>query len=418
MSEKVCIIGAGVSGLVCAHLLSRKYDIEVLEANDYVGGHTNTEDVKRSDGEYHINTGFIVFNRENYPNFLKIIDSLGVGYQKSSMSFSVKCQATGLEYGFETLDGVFAQRKNIFSLSFWRMLYEIYKFRKTFDSLLEDSESEKCTVGEYFARQGFSQMFLDKFIIPFGAAIWSTDYAGMSDFPLRTFVQFFRNHGFLTNTGLLQWYTLKGGSRSYVPEIVKPFADRIHLNTPVKTVKRLSDSIEVIAEGFKGKYDKVVIAAHSDQALKMLDSPTVLERDVLGAIGYQPNDVVLHVDDTLMPLHRQTWSSWNYCVPVDKSERCTVTYDMNILQSIKSKEEFLVSLNQNSGIAPESVIKKFVYDHPVYTGEAIAAQQRYSEINGTDRIYYAGAYWGYGFHEDGVKSALAACAAIDPAVSL
>lgn len=418
MSEKICIIGAGVSGLVCAHILSRKYDVQVFESNDYAGGHTNTEDVSRADGDYKVNTGFIVFNRENYPNFLKLINALGVEYQESSMSFSVKCQRTGLEYGFENLDAVFAQRKNLFSFPFLKMLYEIFKFRKEFDKLLKDPASETATVGAYMTAHGYSKMFLDQFLIPFGAAIWSTDYAGMSEFPLKTFIQFFKNHGFLADSELLQWYTLKGGSRSYVTELLKKLAGRIHLDSPVESVKRVSDGVEVSGKGFSGKFDKVIIAAHSDQALAILNEPTQAEKEVLGAIGYQANDVVLHVDRKLLPEHRQTWSSWNYLVPYDESDRCTVTYDMNILQHIKSKEEFLVTLNQSKNIEPGSVIKDFVYHHPVYTNDAVAAQARYSEINGIDRIFYAGAYWGYGFHEDGVNSALAACAGIDPSLKL
>lgn len=419
MSEKIGIIGGGVAGLVSAYLLKDKYDVEVLEARDYAGGHTNTEDVRRADGEYHVNTGFIVFNLQNYPNFLKFIGALGVEYQPAPMSFSVKCMRTGLEYGFETYDAIFAQRQNIFSFPFLRMLWEISRFRKKFDDLLADPRSAELSVGEYLTSCGYSRMFIDQFIMPFGGAIWSADYDKMSAFPLRTFVQFFKNHGFLAESELLQWYTLKGGSRSYVTALMKLMGDRICLDSRVIRVRRESGGINVSIDGQADRvYDRVVIAAHSDQALEMLENPTQDERSVLGDIGYQPNDVVLHTDINLMPLHRQTWSSWNYCVPAGKADMCTVTYDMNILQSIESSEEFLVTLNQSADVAEDATIKSFVYSHPVFNSEAIAAQGRYGDINGKDRIYYAGAYWGYGFHEDGVNSALAACSAIDDTLKL
>lgn len=419
MKERVCIIGSGISGLTCCHLLAPEYDIELIEAGSYIGGHTNTEDVKRPDGNYRINTGFIVFNKENYPNFLKLINRLGVEYQTAPMSFSVKCGRTGLEYGFATMNAVFAQRRNIFSPKFLRMLREISGFRKEFSGLLSDPASGKMSVGDYLSSRGYSNMFIEQFIFPFAAAIWSADYDKINKFPLRTFVQFFKNHGFLAETELLQWYTVRNGSASYVPELTRPFSDRIRLNTKVTSIRRTGNKIEVSdGRSFKAAYDRVIIAAHSDQALKMIDNPTKAEREVLGAIAYQPNDVVLHYDRKLLPEHKQTWSSWNYFVPPAGDDRCTVTYDMNILQSIRSKDEFLVTLNQSDGIDREKIIKSFVYDHPVYTLEAVAAQKRFNEINGTDRLYFAGAYWGYGFHEDGVNSALKACAAINPSLEL
>ncbi|OVE75486.1 hypothetical protein BVX97_04440 [bacterium E08(2017)] len=420
MSEKICVIGAGVSGLVSAYLLSQKYEVTLLEANDYLGGHTNTEEIEKPDGIHRVNTGFIVFNKENYTNFLKLMEKLDVDYQPAPMSFSVKCHKTGLEYCFSGLDGIFAQRKNFFSLKFHKMLREIFKFRKEFVSLLDDPASAEKSVGEYLEEKGYSRMFIDKFLVPFGAAIWSADFDKMGQFPLQTFVQFFQNHGFLSREAHLQWYTLKGGSASYVKEIIKPFADNIHLNTKVTSVKRSRlGGVKVKAEnGFRGKYDRVVLAVHSDQALEMLNDPSDIEQDVLGKMPYQPNSVVLHEDIDVLPKIKKTWSAWNYSIPSEDTEFCTVSYDMNILQSIESDTEFVVTLNQDKDINPDKVIKNFTYAHPVYTQDSVTSQGRYDEINGTDRIYFAGAYWGYGFHEDGVRSALKACAAIDPSLTI
>ena len=407
---KIGVIGAGVSGLVSAYLLREDHDVEVLEANDYAGGHTHTKDVELEGREYAVNTGFIVFNKPNYPNFLKLIEALDVPYQPTAMSFSVKNLRSGLEYGFATLNAVFAQRKNIFSPSFIKMLREINRFHKEFDSLLADEGSWDRTLGEYLTEKGYSQRFVDDFLIPFGAAIWSADPDKMGQFPLMTFVEFFRNHGFLAESELLQWYTITGGSREYARKIESLLGDRIVRNAKVTSVERLSDGIGVTTEsGLDRKYDEVIIAAHSNQALEMLKDPTGLEKEILGAMPYQPNDVVLHTDVSVMPVHRQTWSSWNYCIPVDPKARCTATYDMNILQSIESEYEFLVSLNLCEDVDPAGVLDRYVYDHPIYLKEGVAAQKRHLEISGVDRIHYAGAYWGYGFHEDGVKSALAAC---------
>ncbi len=407
---RVGIIGGGVSGLVAAYLLNQEHEVELLEANPCVGGHTNTETLDFAGGPYRINTGFIVFNQENYPNFVKLMQRLDVPFEKTSMSFSVSCKRTGLEYGFATWDAIFAQRRNVVSLSFWRMLLEIRCFQRQFDRLLEDPASRTTTLGEYLRKKGYSRCFIDQFIIPFGAAIWSAAPDAFGEFPLYTFVAFFKNHGFLSDASLLQWYTLTGGSDQYLKPIMAPYRDRVFTNTRVVGVTRSTAGVAVAVEdGSVRQYDEVVLAVHSDQALEMLTQPTDAEREILGAMPYQPSDVVLHTDTSVLPEHRQTWSSWNYCVPKEPSARCTVTYSMNILQNLKADTEFLVTLNQNSMIDTGKMIQSYKYAHPVYTRDGVAAQRRYTEISGVDRVHYAGAYWGYGFHEDGVNSALAAC---------
>lgn len=407
---RIGIVGAGVSGLVSAYLLREDQEVEVLEANDYAGGHTHTKDVELDGHRFAINTGFIVFNKPNYPQFLKLIEALGVEYQPAPMSFSVKNMRNGLEYGFATLDALFAQRKNIFSLSFITMLREISKFRKEFERLLADPESERMTLGEYLAAKGYSKRFVKDFLIPFGAAIWSAAPDKMGQFPLMTFVQFFRNHGFLSEDDLLQWYTVTGGSRVYAQKLEELLGDRVVKNARVVCVERMPDGVRVLTEdGVERTYDELIIAAHSDQALEMLRNPTTTERDILGEMPYQPNNVLLHTDVSALPQRRQTWSSWNYRIPADPCERCTVTYDMSILQSVNSQNEFLVTLNPGEELDGAKVLDRYVYQHPIYTKEGVAAQQRHAEISGVDKIHYAGAYWGYGFHEDGVRSALAAC---------
>jgi len=408
---KIGIVGGGISGLMSAHLLHREHEIELLEANDYIGGHTHTEDVEQAGGHYRINTGFIVFNRENYPNFIRLMDALGVPYQPTSMSFGVCCKRTGLEYGFATWNAIFAQRRNLFSPAFWRMLLEISRFQKQFDQLLTDPACLRMTLGVYLRSKGYSRLFVDQFIIPFGAAIWSADPDAFGEFPLHTFVTFFKNHGFLSESALLQWYTIMGGSDQYVAKMIAPFRDRVFTRTPVVSVEREARGGVCVRtrDGPPRHYDEVILAVHSDQALAMLTHPTGAERAVLTALPYQASDVLLHTDASVLPVHRQTWSSWNYSVPWEREARCTVTYDMNILQDFVSDAEFLVSLNQTEAIAPEKTIARYVAAHPVYTLEGVAAQARHAEISGVDRIHFAGAYWRYGFHEDGVQSALAAC---------
>ncbi|MBL7114723.1 MAG: FAD-dependent oxidoreductase [Kiritimatiellae bacterium] len=407
---RIGIIGGGISGLTSAYLLHQDHDIELLEMNNYIGGHTHTEDVDLPGGPYRINTGFIVFNKENYPNFVGLMETLGVPYQPTYMSFGVCCKRTGLEYGFETWNSIFAQRKNLFSPPFWRMLLEIRRFRKEFDSLLNDPACLDMTLGAYLSTKGYSRYFVDQFIIPFGAAIWSADPDAFGDFPLVTFITFFKNHGFLSEAELLQWYTITDGSDRYVSKMIAPFKDRVFTHTEVTSVERCSEGIKVFSrDGQERRYDEVVLAVHSDQALSMIAYPTADEKAVLGALPYQPSNVTLHTDTSIMPAHRQTWSSWNYTVPRDHTSRCTVTYDMNILQNITSEQEFLVTLNQNESIAPKKTIACYKESHPIYTHAGVTAQRRHSEISGADRLHFAGAYWGYGFHEDGVKSALSAC---------
>lgn len=405
---RIAVVGSGVSGLVSAYLLSQEHDVTVYEAEDYIGGHTHTIDL--ADEGQAVDTGFIVFNHENYPNFVRLLERLDVTVKPSSMSFSVKNGVSGLEYGFASMDALFAQRRNLLRPRFLRMLWEIQRFRKEFAALAETAREDQ-ELGAYLREKGYSDAFMHDFLIPFGAAIWSAAPDAFNRFPLKTFVRFFLNHGFLDPAGLLQWYVVDGGSSTYVQALLQQFRGTILTRAAVRGVKREGKQVRVSAVGEAPQhFDHVILACHSDQALGILEDPTIAEQEVLGALPYQMNDVILHTDIQLLPKARKVWSSWNYYVPEQTADRVTVTYDMNILQGLKGETEYLVTLNPTGEIDPPTVRGTYRYAHPVYETKGVAAQKRYGEIGGMERrIHYAGAYWGYGFHEDGVKSALRVC---------
>ncbi len=407
---KIAIIGGGISGLTTAHLLCGEHDITLFEANDYPGGHTNTLDVTHDGTGYAVDTGFIVFNERTYPNFITLLERLAVASQPSVMSFSVVCETTGLQYRASTLDSFFAQRKNLLSLPFWRMLLEIFRFNRASAELYGSSDLN-LTLGEYLRANGYSPLFIEKFLIPMGAAVWSADPAQFLSFPAAAFVQFFTNHGMLNVVDQPTWRVIKGGSRQYVEPLIRPFRDRIRLSTPVERVQRFDDRVTVTPRGGEPeKFDHLVLACHSDQALALLADPTAAERELLGAIPYQKNDTVLHTDNRLLPSLPKARASWNCLLPRAQRESVVLTYWMNLLQTLKAPVDFCVTLNRPETIAPERVIRRLVYHHPVYSSAAFAAQKRRDEISGgVHRTSYCGAYWGWGFHEDGVKSALAVC---------
>lgn len=405
---KIAIIGTGISGMVAAYLLAAEHDLTIFEANDYIGGHTHTIDVPLATQTYAVDTGFIVFNAATYPNFIRLMQRLHVPWQNADMSFGVTCAKTGLEYSPRTLNALFIQRKNLLSWPFYRMLLDIPRFKRGAAALLSTND-DQTTLGAYLRSYGYSEFFIRYFIIPMGAAIWSTDPKRFFDFPARYFVQFFNNHGFL-NLRQPQWFVIQGGSRQYVPPLTQAYRDRIRLNCPVRSIVRLADYVEVIPQhGEPERFDQVLLATHSDQALALLADPSEAERDILGAIPYQENVTMLHTDHTLLPKHRAAWASWNYHLPQNDTDRVTLTYYMNRLQTLTAPVDFCVTLNQPEAIAASAVLGTYIYHHPLYTPAGIAAQKRWSEINGVNRTYFAGAYWGYGFHEDGVNSALAVC---------
>ncbi len=402
---KIAVIGTGIAGNVVARALCREHDITVFEANNYVGGHTQTHDVESRGVRYAVDSGFIVFNRQTYPEFTKLLRELGVVEQNSPMSFSVKCARSGLEYNGNNLNTLFAQRRNLLSARFHRMLRDIVRFNREAPSLLLHSD-DSLTLSRYLEQERYSRIFVDKYLIPMGAAIWSTDPRRMREFPARYFVRFFHNHGLLSVHDRPQWCVVKGGSERYVASLIAPFRQRIRLNTPVVGVRRLTDKVVLqTASGDTQVFDHVFIATHSDQALRMLEDASTLERSILGAIPYQTNEAVLHTDSSLLPCKRRAWAAWNYRIPREERAPVSVTYNMNILQGLQAPENFLVTLNDAGHIDPARVIKRMRYAHPLYSPAGVAAQQKHDLINGARRTYYCGAYWGFGFHEDGVVSA-------------
>lgn len=409
---KIAIIGSGIAGLTAARRLCDDHEITVFEANGYVGGHTNTIDVERNGRTWAVDTGFIVFNDWTYPNFVALMEEIGVASQPSDMGFSVRCDRTGLEYCGSSLSQLFTQRRNLVRPGFWRMIRDILRFNRESPRLLRGDE-DMLELGAYLAREGYSAQFTEHYIVPMGAAIWSTDPQTMLRFPARYFVEFFANHGLLSVSDRPQWRVIRGGSRSYIGPLTAPFADRIRLDTPVVLVNRDAAGVElVLTGGRRERFDAVVFACHSDQALALLAAPTQAEREVLGAIPYQPNITVLHTDERLLPRRRRAWAAWNYHIPPVQRGAVSVTYNMNILQRIDADEQFLVTLNPAVEIDPAKVIREIVYRHPVYTPGGVAAQRRRDELMGPGGTFYCGAWWSYGFHEDGVASGLAAAAAV------
>jgi len=405
---RIAVVGTGISGMTAAYLLHRGHEVTVFEVNDYVGGHTHTVDVTVEGKTWAVDTGFIVFNERTYPNFLSLLRRLGVPWQNSNMSFSVHCERTGLEYCPSSLGRLFAQRRNLARPSFWRMVREIFAFRRRLPQMAELPET--VTLGRYLRERRYSRAFQAYFIIPMGAAIWSADPHRFEEMPACMFAGFFANHGFLDVRGQPQWLVIRGGSREYTKVLTAAFRDRIRLNCPVQSVRRLPEAVEIRSAGAGlERFDHAVLATHSDQALRLLADPTQREREILGDIAYQDNEVVLHTDMRALPDRRALWASWNYRIPRELQRGVAVTYDMNILQGLDASCEFCVTLNQADRIDSGRTLRGMNYAHPVFTPQAIAAQRRHAEISGVNRTHYCGTYWGNGFHEDGVNSALAVC---------
>ncbi len=412
---KIAIVGTGISGLVAAYLLNGQHELTLFEANDYIGGHTHTVPVDVQDRQLAIDTGFIVFNDWTYPNFIKLLDQLGVESQPTSMSFSVRCDRTGLEYNGTSLNGLFAQRSNLLSPRFYRMLLDVLRFNRESLSLLE-SASEDLTVAEFLQQHGYSRQFADQYLIPMGAAIWSCPLETFGQFPMRFIVEFYRNHGLLSVRHRPQWRVISGGSWKYVDKLTAGFRDRIRLSSPVTAVRRddAGVSIDVNGATIAERFEHVIFACHSDQALRMLGTgATSTEREILSEFPYQQNETVLHTDTSVLPRRRRAWASWNYHVRNDGSpSNATLTYNMNILQSITSDTTYCVTLNSTSLIDERKILGRFNYHHPIFTVRRRVAQQRHAELINRDRTSFCGAYWGNGFHEDGVNSALAVAAGL------
>jgi len=403
---RIAIVGAGVSGLVVAHLLQREHAVTVFEAAEYAGGHTNTIRVDTANETHQVDTGFIVFNDRNYPNFERLLGRLGVASQPSTMSFSVSDGRGDFEYSGGSPNGLFAKRAHLVTPWFHRMIADLARFNRAAHALLRDP-GPGPSLGQWLEQQRFSRPFVDKLIVPQASAVWSADPHQMWTFPARFMAEFFNNHGMLSLRGRPQWRTVRGGSARYVEALVRQFNGQIRLGTPVQSIERGNDRVLVKPrDGEPERFDQVVLATHSDQTLALLKDASDRERDVLGAIPYQRNEAVLHTDTRMLPRRRRAWASWNYHLAQPVSAQTTVTYHMNRLQSLRAEQEFCVTLNRTGEIDPARVIRRISYAHPVFTSAGIRAQARYAEIGSGDRTHFCGAYWGWGFHEDGVVSAL------------
>jgi len=404
---KIAIIGSGIAGLTSAYLLNRNHEISVFEAGDWVGGHTHTVNVTVEGKSYAVDTGFIVFNDWTYPNFINLLNQLGVGFKPTEMSFSVTDPVSGVEYNGNNLNSLFAQRSNLLSPKFIGMVRDILRFnREALDDLQHNRIDAVTTLGTYLKQRGYGERFTQHYIVPMGSAIWSMSLADMLGFPLQFFVRFFKNHGLLSVSNRPQWCVVEGGSSSYVAPLSASFKQHIRLNCPVQRVERDATGVTLHSAAGSERFDKVVFACHSDQALKLLAQPSQAEQEILGALPYADNDVVLHSDTRLLPKRRLAWASWNYRLGGPANQPAAVTYDMNILQGIQSDTTFCVSLNQTALIDPTKILARYRYAHPQYSLAGMAAQARWEELLGAQHSYFCGAYWANGFHEDGVVSAL------------
>lgn len=406
--KRIAIVGTGIAGLTCAYYLSPNHEVTLFESADYIGGHTHTVEVEKDGERVRVDTGFIVFNDRTYPNFINLMEEIGVTAQKTEMSFSVRNDGLALEYNGGSLAGLFAQPKNLVRPAFWGLLREVVRFNR---EVRQAAEHGSMTLGEFLHRGGYGTLFRENYIIPMVSAIWSMGFAGCYEFPLPFFVKFFNNHGLLDLTNRPQWYTIQGGSSSYIEPLTRGFRRNIRLNTPVTGVRRQQDAVVVETPGSAELFDEVIFACHGDQAFALLSDPTPAEKEVLSAFSCSDNMVILHSDTSHLPKAPRAWAGWNYRVVDNALQQATLTYDMNILQRLDSRHTYLVTLNQE--VAEEHVLARFHYRHPVYTMDAIRAQEKWQDISGVSSLHFCGAYWRNGFHEDGVSSGLRVCRMVE-----
>lgn len=416
---RVAVVGTGSAGLACAHRLAEQHDVRLFESAARPGGHTHTRDVEVDGTTLPVDSGFIVCNDRTYPNFLALMDELGVSLRPTNMSFSVVAREFDFEYHADSLGGLFAQRRNLVDPRFLRMVAEYVRFNRVARRFLASGD-ETTSLRALLKAEGFSRWFAERLIVPQASAVWSADPDQLWEFPAIFLIRFFANHGMLTLRDRPQWMTVVGGSRAYVDALLAPLGDRLALGAPVVGLSRQQDGATIrTADGATESFDQVVLACHSDQALALLEDPTDAERAVLGAIPYQENAATLHTDTSIMPRRRAAWSSWNAHLLRHPKDRPTVTYDMHRLQGFDTPTRLLVTLNMDEAIAEDRVLERMVYHHPVFTSPGLVAQRRWSEISDVaGRTHYAGAYWRWGFHEDGIWSGLRVARALGSTVPL
>jgi uncharacterized protein len=400
---KIAVIGSGIAGMGCSYLLSREHEVVLYEKESRLGGHTHTHSVQQGTHDYQIDTGFIVFNPGNYPLLSKLFSELKIATQTTKMGFSVQNAATGLEYNATNLNAMFCQRRNLISPKFIRMTRDILRFYRECPSLL-DLADDGPSLADYLKDNRYSTLFIEDHIVPMACALWSSPSDTIAQFPAKYLVQFMQNHHMLQVNQRPEWRVVQGGSSSYIRALEKTWAVKVRLNAAVQTVTRTAGKVQIKNSGGEETFDQVVFACHSDQALALLSDANLLEREILGDLPYQENETVLHTDASILPKNKKAWAAWNAYVPASKNEACTVSYCMNILQSVTSSEPFVVTLNRTANIAPNKIIAKMRYQHPVFTEASVKAKTRRDEINGKNNTWFAGAYWGFGFHEDGLRS--------------
>jgi predicted NAD/FAD-binding protein len=408
---RIAVVGSGIAGLASAWLLSRKHEVTLFEANDYFGGHTHTHEVEQAGKSYRIDSGFIVHNPAHYPLLTRMFAQLGVASQPTTMSFSVHSEASGLEYNATTLNTLFCQRRNLLSPRFLGMVRDLARFYREAPALLLTPE-DTTSLGDYLLQHGYGTAFRDEHLIPMASALWSSPPTQILQFPARYLVQFMANHQMLQLAGRPQWRVVKGGSSTYVAALRAHWPVRERLHCPVHSILRHAGGVEVCSAAGVEHFDQLVLACHSDQALRLLGDANEREHSILGAMTYQANDTVLHTDASVLPRRRKAWAAWNAWLPRDPAAPCTVSYCMNLLQGIASPEPFVVTLNRSEAIDPAKVLARMRYHHPVYTRASVQAQARKAEIQGWRRTWFAGAYWGWGFHEDGMRSAVEVAASL------
>jgi hypothetical protein len=414
---RIAVVGSGISGLASARLLSREHAVTLFEANDYFGGHTHTHALEHEGQRLQVDSGFIVFNPAQYPLLTQLFTELGVESQPTTMSFSVRNAASGLEYSATNLDTLFCQRRNLWSPRFWGMLRDLLRFYREAPALLTIA-GPGPTLGDYLAAGRYGAAFRDEHLLPMAAALWSAPASCILEFPAQYLVRFMANHQMLQLRDRSVWRVVSGGSASYVRALRARWRVDERLSCPVRSVRRGPGGVQIVSAAGTEHFDRVVLACHSDQSLELLADPSDREREILGAIAYQDNEAVLHTDATLLPIDRKAWAAWNAFVPAAPKEVCTVSYCMNLLQGLTSREPLIVTLNRSSAIDPAKLLRCMRYRHPVYTQASVAAQSRRAEIQGIRGTWFAGAYWGWGFHEDGIRSAVEVCAALTSDSSL
>ncbi len=401
--SRIAVVGSGIAGLGAAWLLSRKHEVVMYERGDYLGGHTHTHDIQLENSRYSVDSGFIVFNEAHYPLLTKLFAELGVGSQPTTMSFSVHDEGNGLEYNAGSVRGLFAQPGNLLSMRFWRMLGDLKRFYREAPAVLSDP-APGPTLGEYLHSNRYSDVFRDHHIVPMASALWSSPSRGILDFPIKHLVGFMANHHMLQLSGRPQWRVVRGGSHSYVQALRAQWPVQERLSTAVTSINRLPQGVNVTSAAGSEVFDEVVLACHADDALALLADATVQEKEILGAIGYRDNEAILHTDIRVLPRHRSAWAAWNAHVPARGDAPCSVSYWMNELQSLDAPEQFIVTLNRRAAIDPARVLQRMHYRHPQQDHASVAAQARKHEIQGVGHTWFAGAGWGFGFHEDGLRS--------------